>query len=263
MPRTIDRIRAKVTRAKQHIQDFQLALKAFYNTNPYRVEINEDTQSGKRIYYVAKADPIPDDTVVAIATDVLQNLRAVLDQIAFQLEVIGNGGSEPKHRVYFPIANSASEYPTTRNTNIKSMRKDAIDAIDATQPYKGGQGHALWQLNALNKADKHKIMVAAGSFYGGVDISGTVNIALKCMGIDFPDIEPLFIKPADKLLSMKVGDPLYSEPLGHEMDKNRRFAFDPSFHEPNVIQCEPASKTLQDMTNLVDALFTTLEPLFP
>src|SRR5579872_5966379 len=74
-PLVVDRIRAKVTRAKQHIRDFQLGLSAFKATDPYQFAMKEDAQRGKRIFYVSKADPVP-DSLTAIAADVIQNLRA-------------------------------------------------------------------------------------------------------------------------------------------------------------------------------------------
>ena len=61
----------------------------------------------------------------------------------------------------------------------------------------------------------------------------------------------------------KAGDELYIEPIDHEMAKNRRFTFNVSFHQPGVIECEPALKTLQDMTNLVDAIVIALGKFLP
>src|SRR2546422_11334479 len=81
----VERIRAEVARAKQHIVDFQLGWSAFKDTNPYTVAIKEDAQRRQRIYYIAKADPLP-HTLATIAADVVQNLRSPLDQIAYQLE---------------------------------------------------------------------------------------------------------------------------------------------------------------------------------
>jgi hypothetical protein len=37
MSDVVERIRAKVARAKQHLEEFDSALDAFYKTNPYRV----------------------------------------------------------------------------------------------------------------------------------------------------------------------------------------------------------------------------------
>ena len=259
MGRILDRIRAKVTRAKQHIQDFQLALRAFYDTNPYAVAIKENTQAGNRIYYVSKADPLPNE-LTAIAADVIHNLRSPLDHIAYQLVLDARSGTEPDWTVYYPISGSAAHYPATRSGKIKGVRQEVIDAIDATEPYKGGKGHALWQLNELNKIDKHELLVGAGAFFRGVDVSVDFTSAIENRpGFENIVIPPLFLKPADKLLALKVGDKLYIEPLDKKVAHNRRFTFDVSFNAPGVIDCEPALKTLQDMMNLVDEIITKLD----
>src|SRR5207249_749117 len=76
---------------------------------------------------------------------------------------------KPKHHVYFPIGNSAAHYETVRRAYIQCAGKAAIDAFDATEPYKGGKGHALWQLNELNKPEKHEVPLAVSTGYTGVD----------------------------------------------------------------------------------------------
>ena len=262
MGAVVERIRAKVTRAKQHLQDFQLGLRAFYDTKPYTVAIKEDSQSGKRFYYVAKVDPVPDH-LTAIAADVIQNLRSPLDQIAYQLVLDARGGTKPEWLVYYPISATASDYPATFKSKIKGVRQEVIDAIDATEPYKGGKGHALWQLNELNKPDKHELLIGAGSFSSGIEVT-EFNAMLKTFpGAENLKIPPTFWNPADKQLPLKVGNELYGEPLDREVAENRRFTFDISFNQPGVIECEPALKTLQDMTNLVDAIVAGLGKFLP
>jgi hypothetical protein len=269
MGQVIDRILAKITRAKQHIQDFQLGLRAFSDTRPYGVSIKNDTQSGKRIYYVSKVDRVPDD-LTAIAADVIQNLRSPLDHIAYQLVLAGRGGTEPEWMVYYPIAGSATHYPATRNGKIKGVRQEVIDAIDATEPYKGGKGHALWQLNELNKPDKHELLIGAAAFRTGVDVSGDFTQMFQTMkvGADWPynpkdiKIPPLFLKET-RTVPLNMGDELYIEPLDKEVVQNRAVTFEVSLNARRVIEPEPAIKTLQDMANLVNEIITKLGRLLP
>jgi hypothetical protein len=263
MSSTLDKIRAKVTRAKQHIQDFQLRRRSFGDTKPYEFLVKDDLQSAQRLYYVSKTQPIPDD-LTAIAADVIQNLRSPLDHIAYQLVLDARGGTEPEWTVYYPISGSAAHYPATRGGKIKGVRQEVIDAIDATEPYKGGKGHALWQLNELNKPDKHELLIGAGAMYEAFDISPLANVALQKLGVEWAhDTPPIMIRPADKLLALKVGDVLLATPLDIEVNQEMRFAYDIAFNAPGVIDPEPALKTLQDMANLVDDIVTTLGKLLP
>jgi hypothetical protein len=263
MSSVIDRIRAKITGAMRRTQDFQLALEAFSDTKPHAVATREDKQSGKRIYYVSKADPVP-DSVADIAADAIRSLRSPLDELAYQLVLAARGGAEPDWLVDYPVSGSATDYRATLGGKIKGVRQEVIAAIDATEPYKSGKGHALWQLNELNKRGKDIHLVGAGSFYSSVDISGTFNLMLEKTalwdGLVFP---PLFLKPADKLFPMKVGDELYVEPIDLEVHKNRRFSFDVSFDVPGIVDCQPAPKTLQDISTQVDEIVARLGRLLP
>jgi hypothetical protein len=56
---------------------------------------------------------------------------------------------------------------------------------------------------------------------------------------------------------------LYIEPLDEEVRKDRGFSFDVSLNAPGVVEGEPALKTFQDLTNLVDAVVIGLGKLLP
>jgi hypothetical protein len=272
MAKIIDRITAKVTRSKQHIQDFQLGLTAFYKTNPYAVGVKEAPEFGKRIYYLTKVSEVP-DPLAAIAADVIQNLRSPLDQIAYQLVLLGSTPPTSKDRVYFPISASATDYIATRRGCIKGVRQEVIDAIDATEPYQGGKGHALWQLQRMNNPDKHELLVAAGSYYAGFDVAPDSRASFRELRERHPDaripenidalISPLFLVPANKLFPLKVGDQIFSETIDHKVYENRNFAFQVSLHKPGVIAGEPAIKTFHDMANLVGDIITALGKFLP
>jgi hypothetical protein len=91
---------------KQHIEDFQLACSAFFATNPYMIGIKENTKTEKRVYYPTRAEPVP-DSVTAVASDVIQNLRSPLDQLAFQLVVAANPAAKSE-KIYYPIRDTSA-----------------------------------------------------------------------------------------------------------------------------------------------------------
>jgi hypothetical protein len=264
MSATLDRIRAKVTRAKQHIQEFQVALGAFHDSRPYEVRAKENAETGKRIYYVARVNDVPDH-VTTIVADVLQNLRAPLDQIAYQLVLDARGGSVPDWDVYYPISRTAADYPSTRKSKIKGVRQAVVDAIDATEPYQGGKGHALWQLNMLNRFDKHKLLFQAAPVAAGIDIVPTVVglMADTKFAAILAKSGPLFVREVGPLRPLHEGDELYIEPIESKVDEKRQFRFEIALHDPGVIDGEPALKTVQDMANLVDAIVVTLGKFLP
>jgi hypothetical protein len=62
---------------------------------------------------------------------------------------------------------------------------------------------------------------------------------------------------------LKVGDIVFTESLDPVMDEDRKFPFEISFDRADIIKPEPALKTLQDFTNLVDGLIAAFAPLLP
>src|SRR5579863_169632 len=95
-----DLIRLKIKRADKHIAELQAAILAFKATNPHEVTAKRDPNTRKLIYYVHKADPVPDD-IALIAGDVLQNLRSAVDHLAYQLVLVAGG--TPDIQTSFPI----------------------------------------------------------------------------------------------------------------------------------------------------------------
>jgi hypothetical protein len=63
------------------------------------------------------------------------------------------------------------------------MRQEAIDAIDATKPYAGGND-ALWRIHKLNNVDKHRLLITVGSMVRSVDIGSDMT---RRMRKAFPD----------------------------------------------------------------------------
>ena len=47
---------------------------------------------------------------------------------------------------------------------------DALKAIEAAEPFAGGRGHALFQLNTLNNLNKHRLLPTTPAGYFGVNL---------------------------------------------------------------------------------------------
>jgi hypothetical protein len=268
MPAHIEAIRAKQNRALHHLKHFGEAIKAFHETKPHKIGIREDLVTGKRIYYLIEVGEVPLH-VAAIAADVLQNLRAALDHIAYQSEVKGNGGVEPKHPVYFPIASDSASYLPWRTKNLKHSFPNVIAEMDSIEPYAQGKGDGLWRLHSLSLKDKHKLLISTRPILGGVDISVDLREGMREMtekllpGKDLTKmIPPLYIRETE-LMPPKAGagDELFIEPLDRPIQKDRDFLLDVSFNHPDVLVDESASQTLDRMAVLVESVIKRFEPL--
>jgi hypothetical protein len=248
-------VEEKIKRAKKHIQDLDVAVKAFFATKPYVVEAKRDSKTRRPIYYLSSVRDVPPEIAV-IAGDTVQSLRSALDHLAYQLVLVGTGQPGPFFYVYFPIFDSAEKYEAGKLGQVKGMRKDAIDAIDAIKPYNGGND-TLWRLHRLNQIDKHRLLIAAGSTFESVDIGGDmIKLLEKAAGEPLGDFSEfsLHIRPADKMFPLKAGDELFIGAPDDEVDKNKQFTFQVSLNESGIVENEPILRALQDMIDLVDGL---------
>jgi hypothetical protein len=255
------RIQAKIERAKQHIRDAQTAVQSFFDATPYAVGTKRNPQTRQLIYYLVSVAELP-NSIAAITGDVLQNLRSALDHLAYQLVSVGTGGKGPFDHVYFPISDDATKYEAGKHGRMKGMRQEAIKAIDAIKPYKGGDD-MLWRLHKLNNIDKHRLLITVGSAYQSVDLGAhmhqTMLRALPDLG-NIPAL-PLFVRPADRLFPLTAGDELFIDGADAEVNDKMQFRFDVAFGEPQVCEGDPLIETLQHMADLVDRLIPQFRPL--
>lgn len=140
------------------------------------------------------------------------------------------------------------------------MRQEAIDAIDAVEPYKGGRDD-LWLLHELDITDKHRLLVAVGSHFQSVDIGPALRRSMEgtfssITGITLP---PMFIRPADVLFPLNVGDELFIDQADGEPNSEIQFRFNISLGEPGVPKGEPMADTLGRLVSGVDQILTDFD----
>jgi hypothetical protein len=261
------RVRAKVERGKQHIHQLESELRAFFKTRPYTVGTKRNPETRRLVYYITNVRDTP-VSIATIAGDVLQNLRSALDHLAYQLVLIGTGQPGPFLHVYFPISDDAAKYRAESPGRVKGMRQDAIDAINAVNPYKGGND-TLWRLHKLNNVDKHRLLITVGSSFGSVNIAPVIQRESEREWSKDPTfrehigkvkLPPLFIK-AETVFPLKVGEELFIDAPDAEVNAKMQFSFDVAFSEPQVAEGEPLLETLQQMADEVDNLVVSFKPL--
>jgi hypothetical protein len=252
--------RLKVERSKKHVQDLNIALKAFFDTNPYEFLCKRDPETRQPVYYLNRVEETPPNIAV-IAGDVIQSLRSALDHLAYQLVLSGTGKPGPFRYVSFPIFDSPDEYETKKSRRIKGMRPGAVKAIDAVKPYKGGND-LLWRLDHLNRIDKHRLLLTVGAHDGGIDVGylATRHLRNDYYWSDFPIVSAVYY-PTGPMKHLEVGDVLFTDEPDAEVDKDMKFPIRISIAEPQVIGGETVLETLQHMIDLVDNLIPSFSPL--
>ena len=262
----ISLIRVKVERAYKHIHDLELEIRAFLDSNPYTIETKPNDQHNALIYYLANLCDTP-LIISAITGDILFNLRAVLDHLAYHL-VLVNGGT-PTEQTCCPIFEEGTKYIAGKSRKVDGMSPNAIKAIDAVEPYKGGND-ILWRLHSLNNIDKHRILVTVGSAVRGIKYHNEnrrhlIKAIHAEAGIALTDTEAdarnFFTKPESRVCPLELGSVLLVDLFKRDIDDKVEFAFEIALNEPRIAEGESLLDTLNQMAKLVDNIVLSFKPL--
>src|SRR5262245_33042441 len=88
----LDEVRIKIERAKSHVMYLNSEIVAIHNRNPYELVTQENSKTGKRVYSIKINECVP-KSLSGIIGDTIHNLRAALDQLAWQLVLANRGDS--------------------------------------------------------------------------------------------------------------------------------------------------------------------------
>jgi hypothetical protein len=264
-------IGVKIERAKKHIDDLYPAVQAYLATRPY--EISSEVYQYPRLqrfYYLTEVKAIP-DPIRAIAGDILFNVRAALDHLAYSLVEIrgfvddqGAPLSEgDKRDIYFPILDveTAEEYiaSNSRKRKVKGMSQVARDAVDCTKPYKGGN-KTLWRLHKLHNIDKHRLVVAAASALHSIDLEPMREFFLSVHNEYFM-LPNFLVDPDERTCPAKVGQIVFIDDINPKVDKQIQPFFQVVLHEPGIVECEPLFETIHYMVDHVEDIVRSFRPL--
>ena len=129
----LHQITLKIKRAEKHIADLERQHRAFLDTEPYKVGTKCDPQTRNPIYYVTRADPIP-DCITLVAGDAIQNLMGSLDHLAYQLVCSDTRDKPPNPNwIYFPIADDAAKYEAKKWGEIQGASSTRLTLSNHTK----------------------------------------------------------------------------------------------------------------------------------
>lgn len=260
-------IRPKIQRAKEHIRDLHVEVRAFLSTppEPYVISTKRDPQTRELIYYVSSAVEEVPSRIGLIVGDVVENLRSALDYLAYQLVLVGSPGVEPGRNVCFPVSENATRYNSETPGKVKGMRKDAIKAINALKPYKGGN-EFLWTLHRLNNINKHRTLITVGAAHVASSMPPLLRETLRAAfgdrghSVPLDEISVLSFNARDIKCPLKKGDELFRDVPDAEVDKDMQLYIEVVFGEPQILPCTMLAPTLLRMANSVDDIIVSFKP---
>jgi hypothetical protein len=166
--------RAKVERAKAHVENLKAEIRAFRNLGPYVTAGSDEPDTGDRVVRLLIGEPIP-VKLALIFGDAIHNLRSSLDHVARRLSLACGG--KPNRTTAFPIfENAPADIEAEIARKIPSARPNIIRLIKLLEPYKGGKGDILWRLHQLDIIDKHRLPVTVGTCNDWITIRGVIPI---------------------------------------------------------------------------------------
>jgi len=149
---------AKLARAYEHLEALDREVAAWFETEPYEIVGEFDSQTSEYVFSIhIKAEP--PDRLGLILGDFTQNLRAALDHLVWQLAILN--GERPNSDVRFPIYRTASEVHGDVEKRLGRLKTDHRAAIERLQPHHAGdrvEDHGLLILAWLSNTDKHRVV---------------------------------------------------------------------------------------------------------
>lgn len=238
-PSRLSLVRAKVERAKKNLKDMERHLARFYRD----MRVSEEDSDPTHVF-VQRPEPIRTTfDALCAAGDVINNLRAALDHLIFQLIDVYSPNSPPKvfERCAFPICQDAATYEVAKRTKVKGISPAAMILLDACKPYKGGN-NALWLLDELNNIGKHRLILTVGhDVYCHADWIGQVSFS--------------------EWFLYKFSNPHFKGIYGPKVNKKAKLSGQKSLINMQVVGSNAMLPTLYNLVDVVDRLVKEFLPV--
>ena len=260
-------VRAKIERAKHHINDLEGQIVAFRGSNPYALRCDYNSQTGERVFRAVVRAEIPFDFAV-IAGEAAHHLRSALDHLAWQL-VEANGGT-PDRITCFPLDKLPPRNEVRFTKKVQGMSAAAVDLVRSKQPFQAGL-EVLWALHEVDIFDKHRLLLVAA--YGirqlGFSYRNPIldqNPALREIVEQLrANVPPPVVSPTERFLMSHNGAevarlawPGGPEPqVGEELD----LSYEVAFAQPEVVEGRPILLVLRQFCRAVENVVHDFVPL--
>jgi predicted nucleic acid-binding protein len=146
---------------------------------PYRIFIENDSQSGDDLLIAQIETPLPLQLSAAVGS-IINSIRTSLDILASALA--RRNGKKPSSGTHFPICTLDTDF-LKRMQDIeieKWLSASEVAEIKALKPHKGGDD-SIWPMHQLDILRKHERLVTVA-----IDISGFVIRGPKSMHLGGP-----------------------------------------------------------------------------
>jgi hypothetical protein len=271
----LDGSRLKVQRAREHLKTLDDEMRAFSDSEPYRVVTEQEPETHDYVWRVFfnRPDVRPPDHLAVVAGDAIHNLRSALDYLAWQLAIIGRGADRG---TYFPLFEDFEEYRRKKPHPLGHVLDRHRTMVERLQPYhvwaamNAGTGfplanYALLLIGRLDNWDKHRLLLTGATFavFRPPVIRNLRRAKIKAPigGFRVDDGAELY-----RITEIEALDPTL------KMDVESRLPFSVSFGDPSIpSQTLPRERDrvvasgldLEQIADQIAAIIDSFAPEFP
>lgn len=155
-------VQLKLDRAAHHIESLRAEMQAFSRRKPspfdHRTEERPRPDGSVEYVLYAIVREYPPSTWALIIGDAVQNIRAALDHLAYELSTPAGR----KRGTAFPIFDNEDDFKARGEPKIGTIEGDERTLIERVQPYNASKVPAdnpLAVLRKLSNLDKHRLLV--------------------------------------------------------------------------------------------------------
>jgi hypothetical protein len=160
-------------RAKRHLADLEAQINAFSHDKPWNIVIEKDVDGITNVVKVRFTERLSEE-LPHVFFDCVNNLRPALDQAAFAIGRKHVGHSNPKS-AKFPFGPTETDMLNNAAGGCKDLPPEIRDLFKGFKPYKGGN-NALWAMNELCNAPKHKMLYPIVIGGAGLGLGGNFMV---------------------------------------------------------------------------------------
>ena len=159
---SLDSVRLKHQRAKDHFEEYSREIAAFFDSDTGELALQPESTGQQHKYTFGPTTAIP-PKLALIARDCIQCLRTCLDYLVWELVAVA--GHQPGRSNMFPITLSEHDFnnAVTKQRRLAGVDPGAIALIENVQPYRLSPNDVnrspLAVLEELTNINKHRRMI--------------------------------------------------------------------------------------------------------
>lgn len=159
----------RLRRGKEHARRLEKRIQTFLKKEPYK-RVEDVDAEGFATHAIKFTRDFPDSWVDA-AVESIEALRSTLDQAGYAAAILG-GVTDPKN-AYFPIADKITDLDGVVKGRCRDIPAEIKTLFRGFDAHEGGN-YALWALNKLCGANKHRLLIPIGALAPSVKLGSAM-----------------------------------------------------------------------------------------